>query len=607
MSDMLSGLLDGGWVSVLDARAAETWGRIAGESRPEVLVLAALASQAVEAGHVCLDLNRLESWRDVSDRPLPEGLERNAEVCSAWLASSPLVVTSDEITSAEGAEVRPLVLDAEKRLYLRRYWDHQQRLALGIQNRLSAKFPVQVDEHRLQEGLDRLFGAEEAGQEPDLQRVAAAGAVRSRFFVLSGGPGTGKTSTVARILALLIEQSEPSTEIGLRIRLLAPTGKAAAHLGQSIARAVQSLDCTSATRQAIPTEASTVHRALGAGGAPTRYRYDAKNPLPVDVVLVDEASMVDLALMSRLVAALPPDARLILLGDRDQLASVEAGAVLGDIAGAHALTGDSSRPPAVIQLVRSHRFVPGSGLGALVAAVHAGDVDTVLNLLEDPAQPDLRRIDPEDTNGLLLELKRGYEGFASASDAPGRLAALEHYRVLCAHRLGSDGLIALNALSESILFDQGAIDPRGEPWYDGRPVLVAQNDYASGLYNGDVGVVGRPVAGVSLDEPDGPNLRVLFERPEGGVRWLGVRRLGPVETVFAMTVHKSQGSEFDEVLLVLPREPSPVATRELVYTAVSRARRAVCLRAGVETIRSALSHRVERMSGLADALLSGPT
>ena len=600
MNDALSRLREGGWVSALNARAAETWGRIGSEGRPEVLALAALASGAVDAGHVCLDLNHLNSWRDAADRPLPDWLECDVEVCSAWLKTSPLVATAETADSADGAEIRPLVLDAERRLYLRRYWDYQERLALGIRVRLVENSPLEVDEACLHEGLDRLFGAEVQEQEPDLQRRAASGAVRSRFFVLSGGPGTGKTSTVARILALLIEQAEASGS-GLRIRLLAPTGKAAAHLGQSIARAVQRLDCSQATCDAIPTEASTVHRALGAGGTPTRYRYDAAHLLPADVVLIDEASMVDIALMSRLVAALPPDARLILLGDRDQLASVEAGAVLGDIAGSRALAEKSGRPPAAIQLVKSHRFEAGSGLGALVEAVHAGDAETVLSLLEDPSQPDLRRLDPEDTGWLREELTRGYEPFAAAGDAPGRLAALEHYRVLCAHRLGQDGLVAMNALVESILFAKGAINPKAGLWYDGRPILVTQNDYVSGLYNGDVGVVGYSSG---EDRSQREDFRVLFEKPEGGPRWLGVRRLGPVETVFAMTVHKSQGSEFDQVLLVLPTEPSPVATRELLYTAISRARSGVCIRAGEETIRSALRRRVERMSGLAEALES---
>ncbi|MCH2184332.1 AAA family ATPase, partial [Myxococcota bacterium] len=253
MRDALSRLVEGGWVSILNARAAETWGRIGHEDRPEVLVLAALASQAVDAGHVCLDLNCLDSWRDASDRPLPEWLERDAEVCSAWLESSPLVAAGKSTDSADGAEVRPLVLDASRRLYLRRYWDHQERLALGIRLRLAQNAPLDVDEDCLREGLDRLFGAEAMGQEPDLQRMAASGAVRSRFFVLSGGPGTGKTSTVARILALLIEQVEATSGSDLRIRLLAPTGKAAAHLGQSIARAVQGLDCAPGIRGSIPT------------------------------------------------------------------------------------------------------------------------------------------------------------------------------------------------------------------------------------------------------------------------------------------------------------------------------------------------------------------
>ena len=602
MNGDLAHLLEDGWITKLDTVAVETWARVGGEDRPEVLAVCALASRAVSIGHACLDLDHLEALSDTDASELPADLVLGAKAWQARLATSPLVSSAGPDGALAEGEVRPLVVDSHARLYLRRYWDHQQRLARGIHQRLPSRCPVDVDTARLEAGLDRLFGPEAPGSDPDLQRLAAEGAVRSRFFLISGGPGTGKTSTVAKILALLVEQAASSEMESLRMRLLAPTGKAAAHLGASIARALETLDCDPETLAAIPTEASTVHRALGAGGQPTRYRYHAASPLPVDVVLVDEASMVDLALMSRLIEALPPEARLILLGDRDQLASVEAGAVLGDIAGAGAVSGESGVGTAMVQLVRSHRFDDESVLGELVRAVHAGEEEAVLELLENPNKPAVRRIEPQESEALQRELAKGYAPFASAVDAATRLSALEGYRVLCAHRHGPSGFLALNQRVELILAEQGVIRPGENPWYEGRPVLVSRNDYTSGLYNGDVGVVGRQEANAPEGHGGLRDLGVLFQRPEGGERWLGLRRIGPVETVFAMTVHKSQGSEFDEVLLVLPSDPSPVVTRELLYTAISRARRSVCLQASVGAIRTALGRRVERMSGLRDAI-----
>ena len=602
MNANLAQLIEDGWITKLDMVAVETWARVGGEDRPEVLAVCALASRAVSIGHACLDLDHVEALSDAETSELPADLILGAEAWQARLATSPLVSSAGPDGALTEGEVRPLVVDSRGRLYLRRYWDHQQRLAWGIHRRLPSRFPVDVDTACLEAGLDRLFGPEAPDSNPDLQRLAAEGAVRSRFFLISGGPGTGKTSTVAKILALLVEQAACSEMESLRMCLLAPTGKAAAHLGASIARALETLDCDPETIAAIPTEASTVHRALGAGGPPTRYRYDAASPLPVDVVLVDEASMVDLALMSRLIEALPPEARLILLGDRDQLASVEAGAVLGDIAGAGAVSGESGVETAMVQLVRSHRFDDESVLGELVRAVHAGEEEAVLELLENPSKPAVRRIEPEESEALQRELAKGYAPFASAVDASTRLSALERYRVLCAHRHGPSGFLTLNQRVESILAEQGVIRPGEDPWYEGRPVLVSRNDYTSGLYNGDVGVVGCREANALEGHGDSGHLGVLFQRPEGGERWLSLRRIGLLETVFAMTVHKSQGSEFDEVLLVLPSDPSPVVTRELLYTAISRARRGVCLQASVGAIRTALGRRVERMSGLRDAI-----
>jgi exodeoxyribonuclease V alpha subunit len=585
-------------ISPIDVHAATTWCRIGRDERPEVLAAAALASRALAAGHVCLDLRRVHALVPDSGPPDPVASGLDWPEPGPWreaLASSPLVHSDTEARSASGDAVRPLVLDEEDRLYLRRYWDHQERLAAAIRARLDGAGPSEVDADRLLDGLDRLFprGREEA-EGSDLQRVAAEGAVRSRFFVISGGPGTGKTSTVVRILALLVEQALATGERSPRIALLAPTGKAAAHLETSVARSADALDCAPEVRGAIPRDAQTVHRALGARGRPTRYRHDADDPLPFDTVVVDEASMVDLALMSHLVDALRPSARLLLLGDRDQLASVEAGAVLGDIAGAGE-TQPAATPRPVVHLERSHRFDASSDVGALVRAVHGGDADTVLALLEDPARADASRIEPGDREALARIVREGYAGYAEAPTPAGRLTALDAFRVLCAHRHGPLGVTEHNAFVESLLAAEGVIEPGpGRAWYAGRPLGVTRNDPSAGLYNGDVGLVGHA--------PGGAGLRVLFLGPDGAERWLSPLRLGTAETVFAMSVHKSQGSEFDAVLVVLPEEPSPIVTRELLYTAVSRARRRVWIRAGRAAIRAALEARVERASGLRDAI-----
>lgn len=630
MTPVLTDLLGAGLITSLDVHAALTWARVAGEDRPDVLLAAALASRAVAAGHVCLDLGRID---DVTgDRALDEAGEGAGDMTdasvtvvwpepSAWresLLSSPLVHADDAVERAAEDDVRPLVVDGAGRLYLRRYWEHQERLAAGIRTRLVGPGAVEVDAVHLEEGLDRLFPAPDsrsvstadvdAGQnepppEPDLQRRAAEGAVRSAFFVISGGPGTGKTSTVVKILALLVEQALARGESPPRIRMLAPTGKAAAHLSASVARSVSELDCAADVKAALPDAAATVHRALGAGGTPTRYRHDAAHPLPADVVLVDEASMVDLALMARLVAALPSEARLILLGDRDQLASVEAGAVLGDIAGGRNAEPEPAAPRPVIHLLRSHRFEEASALGALVRAIHEGDADAVLGLLDDETRPSVRRLDPADGAGLRRELLAGYGAFANADSAIDRLTALDRYRVLCAHRHGPFGVGEHNRLVEGLLAERGVIRPVGD-WYAGRPVLIARNDYAAELYNGDVGLVvaESPEVDDVGRSRDTASLRALFRTTDGGERWLSPRRLGAAETVFAMTIHKSQGSELDAVLVVLPEQPSPVVSRELLYTAVSRARREVCLRASDTVIRDALSRRVERASGLREAI-----
>ena len=519
-------------------------------------------------------------------------------------------------------EYRPLVLDSAGRLYLYRYWWYECTIADDLRARADGR-ATGVDSTSLRAGLRRLFPTAAAG-ETNWQKVAAAVAVLRRLCVLSGGPGTGKTTTVTRILSLLIEQTPAKPP---RIALAAPTGKAAARLQESVAAAKQRLAIEPAVRAAIPGTASTLHRLLGVRGDSVRFRHHRENPLALDVLVVDEASMVDVALMAKLLAALPPAARLILLGDKDQLASVEAGAVLGDVCGE--ATGFSSSfrerlravleeplpsgsgrcPPignAIVLLRKSFRFGADSGIGALAEAVKAGEAEHARSLLQGGRFRDIAwrplgegaRLDI----GIEERIRAGFatylEQLLGSAEPQAILAAFNHFRVLCAHRRGPLGVNNLNVLIEERLRRWVPIDTR-QTWYPGRPVMVNSNDYQLGLFNGDVGIALR-------DPRANGAVRVFFETPEGGLRRFPPVRLPPHQTVFAMTVHKAQGSEFDEVLVVLPEALSPVLTRELVYTAITRARSRIELWADDAVFVGAVTQSVQRSSGLRERLWGDP-
>src|SRR5579875_1046358 len=505
-------------------------------------------------------------------------------------------------------------------LCLHRYWAYEHELAQDLAARAAAAEPV--DEERLRADLARLFGPA-GGDAVDWQRIATALAVLRRLCVISGGPGTGKTSIVVRILALLAAQAGGR----LRAGLAAPTGKAAARLAEAVRTAKRRLALDAVVAAAIPEEAATIHRLLGPRSGSVSFRHDRANPLPLDVLVVDEASMVDLALMAKLVAALPPEARLVVLGDRDQLASVEAGAVLGDLCGpapgfsaavAHRLTAVTGVPvPAaagrrsalgdsIVLLDRSWRFGAESGIGRLAAAINRGDAAGALALLADGRCPDVgwRPISADGDFRPALE-ERALAGFepyiariGAGADPAAALAAFAAFRVLCAHRGGPAGAETLNRRLEARLRARWSGSGRS-PWYPGRPVLVTENDYELRLFNGDVGI--------ALPDPAaGGALRVAFEAADGAFRRVPPARLPAHEPAWAMTVHKSQGSEFDAVLLVLPAEPSRVMTRELLYTAVTRARRRVEVWGEAEQLRAAVERPLVRSSGLRDALGGAP-
>jgi exodeoxyribonuclease V alpha subunit len=468
-------------------------------------------------------------------------------------------------------------------LYLHRCWQYEQQIAAGIETRSRA---LPVDETALEAALDRYFPARDADE--DLQRSAARMALTHRFSVISGGPGTGKTATVARILALLLDMSaDPPPEIALA----APTGKAALRLHQSILRAADTLTLTDETKNLMPTEVRTLHRLLGVQSRSGGFRHNRTNRLSCDVLVVDEASMVDLQLMASLLEALRDDARVILLGDRNQLASVEAGAVLADICD----SSDSGAVP-VTQLTKSFRFSDTSGIAALSRLINSGDSTAAAALVQAEQLPDIvwRPLPTGKAfeRAFATAARDGYVRYARADSPEEALAGLAEFRVLSPLRSGAYGIDNLNRIC------QGALVPGRTGGGDvsrPMPVMITGNNYELGLFNGDTGVV--------LESDGSP--AVWFENPEGGLRRLSVLRLPPYESAFAMTVHKSQGSEFDRVLLILPDHLSEVLSRELLYTAVTRARCSLEIWGTEEVFRQSVERRTLRESGLCERLTAG--
>lgn len=696
VTGLLTDWVEAGWLRALDlAFARFVTGDVAAdtgagaETVARRLLLAALLSHQVGRGHVCLDLVQLlenpestlalppEGHDDRAHGDPSEGLLRPSGLLQGEtlnslreaLAGDPAVsLKTWQADADDAAPPRPLVL-SDRRLYLHRYWQYEQTIAAGIRQRLVAPTAVadagSAEAARLRDALAILFGG---GAEPDFQKLACALAARHRFAVITGGPGTGKTTTVVRLLAAL--QSVAGDP--LRVRLAAPTGKAAARLSESISKAVSQLPLGSLpgapSADSIPVRVTTLHRLLGSLPGSRRFRHNPDNPLPVDLLVIDEASMVDVDLMASVFEALPASAGLILLGDKDQLASVDAGAVLGELcqraAGGHyrpdtlswltALTGQ--RLPAALQdeqgrdldqavamLRFSHRFAGGSGIGILAAAVNEERLDARLadefhrGRYGDVAWLTLPASSPEARMEALVHhclegspgafsLNRqagggdpgvavGYRHYlevmkaqAPDSGAPPEerdrwaqavLEAFGRFQVLCALRRGPLGVEGVNEAIALALKEARLID-RAEGWYAGRPVLVTGNDYNLGLMNGDVGITLRLTG--SAGEPV---LRVAFPSADGsgGIHWVSPSRLQSVETVYAMTVHKSQGSEFGHTCLLIPDRLTPVLTRELIYTGITRARNWMSLVVtSPGTLQQAVRRSVVRASGLADRL-----
>ncbi|MDR5865370.1 exodeoxyribonuclease V subunit alpha [Halomonas koreensis] len=797
---LLDRWVDRGWLRSLDRAFAAFLHREVSEASPRLLLAAALASHQLGRGHVCLDLAQTLSTPDLALSLPPEGdsLEDPPPLPSRVMAGLDLAAWRAALAQPElvaaGPGSTPLVLagTAERpRLYLRRYWQHEQDIHSRIFDRLHEdeakahcrsaallrdgadrrpdEAPHPDTERRsaalLRDGADRrpdeaphpdterrsaasrrsdasATGANRRPVDPkalrpildtlfpprntiDWQKAACALAGRSRFAVITGGPGTGKTTTVVRLLALLQAMALGEGEQALRIRLAAPTGKAAARLNESIAGQVRRLpfdklaalwqadeaslgkdedsqDISKAGKaslwernllrdkpaetleQAIPTEVSTLHRLLGSRPDTRRFRHDRHNPLPLDVLVVDEASMVDVGMMAAMLEALPPRARLVLLGDKDQLASVEAGSILGDLCaraeGGHytpataewlgeatgqelpeeTLDADGQPLDQAIAMLRvSHRFTADSGIGRLATAINddlapAAKRSAITNALtKGLADLSHLRLSADDERGLAslavtgcperfphagqgrrhrdetLPPPVGYRHFLSvmaerrpADDADqdafddwarAVLAAHGDFQLLCALRRGPWGVEGLNERVRQALEREKLIDSQDgrQRWYPGRPVLVTKNDYGLGLMNGDIGItldMPRPDSSLSSQRPNNPPgdgsrrlLRVAFPATDGTgrIKWVLPSRLQAVETVFAMTVHKSQGSEFAHAALVLPDAPNPILTRELVYTGITRARHWLTLvETGRGQLMDAAQRRVMRVSGL---------
>lgn len=562
-----SGLLrefnDAGAIESADVLVAARLAELAGEPDERVALAVAFVVRALRGGSVCVDLSAIAGQTGAPQLPWPAPADWLAAVAGSVLLADPPV----------------LHLDAGL-LYLDRYWIEERRVAADVTALAAAR------RSGTRPDIDRLFPAGYAEQ-----RGAAELALTRALTVLTGGPGTGKTTTVARLLALLAEQAEldrrPGSPATLRIALAAPTGKAAARLLEAVQLEVDAL--SPADRDRLPTlTATTLHRLLGnRPGTSSRFRHNRDNRLPHDVIVVDETSMVSLTMMARLLEAVRPDSRLVLVGDPDQLASVEAGAVLADLV--EGLSAGAESP--IAELVTSHRF--GASIGALAQAIKAGDADLAVSVLAaggehiewiDTDQP------AERLRGIVLPHALQLRRAALLGDPTAALQALDDHRLLCAHRRGPYGVQFWNRQIERWLAEE-TDSPLWAPWYAGRPLLVTANDYGLGLLNGDTGVTLLR---------DGA-LRAVMSCAGGPVEF-ATSRLADIDTMHAMTIHKSQGSQATEVTVLLPPAESRLLTRELLYTAVTRARQKVRLIGSADQFRAAVDRRAVRATGLSRRL-----
>ncbi|MCP9273925.1 exodeoxyribonuclease V subunit alpha [Mycolicibacterium arenosum] len=554
---MLEVFNEAGVIETPDVLVAQRLTELAGDGDERVALAVAFVVRGLRGGSVCVDLASVAAQVDRPELPWPDD----------WLGAvraSPLLASPHVLRERAGL------------LYLDRYWREEEQVAEDLLAMVEDTGDVATTD------VARLFPA---GY--DEQRAAAELALRQRLTVLTGGPGTGKTTTVARLLALLAGQAEAAGAPPLRIALAAPTGKAAARLHEAVQAQIDQLDAVDRKRIS-GLRATTMHRLLGSRpDNSSRFKHNRNNRLPHDVIVVDETSMVSLTMMARLLEAVRPEARLLLVGDPDQLASIDAGAVLADMVdglGGH----DDVR---IAELKTPHRF--GETIGMLAAAIRDGDAERALEVLRagDEHVEWLELSDPTvELRTVLLPHALALYQAAQVNAVDSALASLDGHRLLCAHRRGPYGVQHWNRQVERWLTEATG-EAIWSAWYTGRPILVTANDYGLGLYNGDTGVTVH----------DGNGLRAVLAT-SGAPLSLATGRLSDVETMHAMTIHKSQGSQADEVTVLMPPVESRLLTRELFYTAVTRAKAKVRVVGTAEEVRSAIERRAVRATGLASRL-----
>ena len=585
---------------------------------PSLLLAATLANAAVGSGHVCYPLEETPE-----QATLAELAEKHCPAVQQWreeLLATPVV--------GRPGEVAPLILDKKNRLYLHRFFSYEEFIAKALRRRAAVQ--LDPDHQAAAQLLQRLFPRNPESKGIDFQQTAAALALLKPLVIISGGPGTGKTYTVARILAVIQalharqeEQQSGRRKKLLRIALAAPTGKAAARLEESIRKAKLALP--EDLRRDIPEQARTLHRLLGSRPGAADFRFNRENPLYLDLLILDEASMIDVEMMVAVLEALPEKTRIILLGDRHQLASVEAGSLFADLCGtgeagwssqlctalerliehsdvsssvslqAAEETSGNALADSLILLRTGYRFQKNSGIGSLAAAVKSGSAEQVNQVLVD----DYADVEAVQSTGaereqwLAEQIRKGFRPMLTASTPEQAFAAMEAFRFLCALRKGPYGVEGINRLVTRVLRQAGLITAHKTEWYQGKPIIILRNHYELQLFNGDAGILRQDEKG---------RLRAWFRRADNSLMSISPARLPEHETAYAITVHKAQGSEFEQVLLLLPEEDSQVLSQELLYTGITRARSRLLLCATPERLAATVRRKTQRFSGLAEKL-----
>lgn len=570
--------------------------RINGTESPELFLAAGLLCHEIANGNTCLELNR---YAGQSSKTFFN--ENETEVTFPALEEWQSTLESSHGVGIQTGD-QPIRLEKENgspALYLSRYWQYEETLAVGILKKLNQ--PLQ-NVHIKSDLLDQLFPVENGGD--PIPKQAALSALQHQFSVITGGPGTGKTTIVVKLLALMIaEHMKVYSDEPFRYQLVAPTGKAAARLKESIlARKEDLRSITGITQdvlECIHSETSTIHRCLGTIPGKVSFRYHHSRPLPLDCLIVDEASMVDLALMSKLVEAVPEHAKIIFLGDEHQLASVEAGSVLGDIC--RSLNQIQKFQPAVSKLLKSHRFDSEKGIGKLAKLINSGNGLKAFEFIQEQSKHSAEGIvewknlpAPSRLNLFLKPFEDHYEKLMQQESIEAVFGQFESFMILCALKRSVYGSIFINKLLEQRLKKKAGIAD-DQYWYAGKPIMITTNDYQMDLYNGDIGIV-------FPDEESG-ELKVYFKL-ETGFRKVSPNRLPGFETAYAMTVHKSQGSEFRRILMMLPPEFNPIVTRELIYTGLTRAKKGAILVGKELAFKQSIKAEITRSSGLGQKLLT---